>query len=42
MDRRRFLKFGLGAAVCGGMKAFGSNQHDLQSETMPTPPIVLR
>ncbi len=38
MDRRGFLQLGLGAAACGGMKAFGSVPCNLQSEAMPVPP----
>jgi len=38
MDRRRFLKLGLGAVVCGRVDALGSDQRDLQSEAMPAPP----
>jgi hypothetical protein len=38
MDRRHFLKLGLGAAVCGSVKALGSDHSGLQSEAMPAPP----
>lgn len=38
MNRRHFLELGLGATVCGGMRALGSDPYDLQAEAMPTPP----
>lgn len=38
MDRRHFLKLGLGATVCGGMRALGSQPYDLHWEAMPAPP----
>ncbi|MGD0897680.1 MAG: transglutaminase-like domain-containing protein [Thermoguttaceae bacterium] len=38
MDRRGFLKLGLGAAVCGGMTALGGDPCEPQSEAMPAPP----
>ncbi len=38
MDRRHFLELCLGAAVCGGIQALGSDPCDLESEAMPGPP----